>query len=59
MPSRSAVILSVSATRCNASVHILGKRKNAPAQHANNQYLHGSHHDCDRPPKSLKIGKEK
>jgi hypothetical protein len=35
-------------------VHILGKRITAPAQHANIQYLLGSHHFCDCPRKARK-----
>jgi hypothetical protein len=55
LPPCSAGIFSVSATQCNASVHILTKRKTAPAQHANIQYLPGSHHFCDRPRKAEKM----
>jgi len=35
----SAGILSVSATQCNSSVHILRKHIIAPAQHSRFQYL--------------------
>jgi len=50
LPQRSTGILSVSATLCNASVHIMSKRNTAPAQHAKNQYLHWLQHFCNRPP---------
>ena len=40
LSSRCAGTFNVSATVCNASVHILSKRNNAPAQPSRFQHLH-------------------
>jgi hypothetical protein len=37
---------------CTLALHREAETMNIPAQHANNQYLHGSHRFCDCPHKS-------
>jgi hypothetical protein len=54
LSSRSAGILSVSASFWDVNAHILVKRKIVPAQNANNQYLQRLQNYCNRPSQPLK-----